>query len=271
MPSQPRELPRRTAALLWLGPWLAGAAPASAQIDYRNLDDGRPVAVEDAYPLERHALELSIGYGLARPAGNGTQHWLRPDLELGLARNLQVGATAPLTSSLVGADRKTGLAGAGLFALYNFNTESHWLPALSLGADLELPVGLGDREVAGIFKGIATRSFGRQRMHVNGWYALGGDTEVEEARWAAAVAVDHTMIRHSTLLIWSLEVLQPRDGLAIMASAGFGIRRQLTPTTVLDLGASRRITNGRGNDFAASLGISTVMGVPWARSGGRTP
>ena len=37
-------------------------APLPAQIDYRNLDDGRPIATEDAYPVERYAFELLAPY-----------------------------------------------------------------------------------------------------------------------------------------------------------------------------------------------------------------
>jgi hypothetical protein len=38
----------------------AGFPPLAAQIDYRNLDDHRPVRTEDAYPIERYAFELLI-------------------------------------------------------------------------------------------------------------------------------------------------------------------------------------------------------------------
>jgi len=45
------------------------ATEAAAQIDYRNLDDERPVAVEDAYPIERYAFELLGAYRFARLRG----------------------------------------------------------------------------------------------------------------------------------------------------------------------------------------------------------
>ena len=37
---------------------LLRVSPAVAQIDYRNLDDDRPVVSEDAYPVERYGFEL---------------------------------------------------------------------------------------------------------------------------------------------------------------------------------------------------------------------
>ncbi len=38
------------------------AAPLHGQIDYRNLDDERPVITEDAYPIERFGFELLAPY-----------------------------------------------------------------------------------------------------------------------------------------------------------------------------------------------------------------
>src|SRR5215213_2714705 len=39
---------------------LVRGAPAGAQTDYYNTDEGRPVRVEDAYPTERYAFELQL-------------------------------------------------------------------------------------------------------------------------------------------------------------------------------------------------------------------
>ena len=57
----------RTFRLLGLA--LLVPAAVAAQADYRNLDDDRPSAVEDAYPLERRALELSLPWRTARADG----------------------------------------------------------------------------------------------------------------------------------------------------------------------------------------------------------
>lgn len=42
--------------------FVAWLNPVQAHIDYRNLDDHRPVRTEDAYPIERHAFELIVPY-----------------------------------------------------------------------------------------------------------------------------------------------------------------------------------------------------------------
>src|SRR5688572_23274403 len=35
-------------------------SPAAAQTDYYNIDSGRPVRIEDAYPVERYAFEAQV-------------------------------------------------------------------------------------------------------------------------------------------------------------------------------------------------------------------
>ena len=45
----------------------AGRLPA--QIDYRNLDDERPLFSEDAYPIERHAFEFLLPLQLRQSCG----------------------------------------------------------------------------------------------------------------------------------------------------------------------------------------------------------
>ena len=39
---------------------IVSSAVAGAQTDYYNTDRGRPVEIEDAYPTERYAFELSV-------------------------------------------------------------------------------------------------------------------------------------------------------------------------------------------------------------------
>jgi hypothetical protein len=60
-------------------------APLPAQIDYRNLDDGRPVATEDAYPVERYAFELLAPYRFETEAGGAELHLVIPEVAHGIA------------------------------------------------------------------------------------------------------------------------------------------------------------------------------------------
>ena len=244
------------------------AATALAQIDYRNLDDDRPTLTEDAYPVERHAFEFLLPYRFEREPGGGRVHAWIPEIEYGFARNAQIGLKAPVAIARENGVTDWGLSGLKVFALYNFNTESRMLPALSLRGDATFGVGsLGGSESRVSLKAIATRSWGRSRLHLNGAYTLGreGTAPVTEAanRWWAGAAIDRTLFRHSTLLVGEVYLLQSTRGALVQVNASLGLRRQWTPTTVIDLGLTRRLRAGVGPDLALTIGFSHAFAFAW--------
>jgi hypothetical protein len=246
---------------------------AAAQIDYRNLDDDRPVRVEDAYPVERYAFELLLPHSVSR-SGGVTLHATVLELAWGVLRDAQVGVKAPLAASNA-PGASTGLSGVRAFALYNFNTESPWLPALSVRGDLHLPVGsLGGDQTRAEIKAIATRSFGRTRLHLNvarGIGAEGDEPAVEGApRWWAGAAIDRTLFRQSVLLVAEVYALRDRRGAELEVTSGLGLRWQLSPTFVLDAGVSRRLSTS-GPDIAVTAGLSHAFALTSLMPRGRTP
>jgi hypothetical protein len=248
-------------------------APLAAQIDYRNLDDDRPVRVEDAYPVERFAFEALLPYVAEREAGGITTHSLVPELSYGLFRNTQIGLKLPFAIETGPGGTRTGLSGLRPFALYNFNTESRLLPALSIRVDGAFPVGaLAGDKTRVAFKAIATRSWGRNRIHLNGAYAVGADGAGAAAeglaRWWAGGAIDRTLFRQSTLLVGEVYLLKPDRGARVEVNASIGMRYQWTTATVFDLGVSRRLKSGVGPDVAVTVGLSHAFAIPGLMPGG---
>ena len=252
------------------------AHPLSAQIDYRNLDDERPVATEDAYPVERHAFELLAPYRFERDRGGKQVHLFPLEVEYGVFDNTQLGLAAPIAAVDVGqgADADWGLAGLRAFALYNFNTESPSLPAFSLRGDVGLPIGaLAGDNARFSLKAIATRSWGLTRLHLNAIRSFGSEADLGAAdvapRWGYSLAVDRTLFRQSTLLVGELAVdREVRDApTAVTVSAG--ARYQWTATTVVDVGLSRRLSSRAGPDVAVTLGLSHAFGLGWLMPTGR--
>jgi hypothetical protein len=88
----------RTIAALAIMFTAIGLRPLAAQIDYRNLDDHRPVRTEDAYPIERFAFELVAPYEYENGRGGEHLHVVSPELSYGLFRNGQVGLELPLAA-----------------------------------------------------------------------------------------------------------------------------------------------------------------------------
>jgi hypothetical protein len=249
------------------------AVPLGAQIDYRNLDDDRPTRVEDAYPAERYAFELLIPYLIEREVGV-TVHASVLELEYGFLPNAQIGLKVPLAVVRSGGTTTTGLSGLRVFALYNFNTESLVLPAFSLRTDVTFPIGsLGGSDTHLTVKGIATRSFGRTRLHLNGAYSFGPDgtpAVVEAAeRWWYGAALDRTLFRQSLLLVGEVYALRVLKSAPTEVNASLGLRWQWRPTAVIDLGVARRLRQNVGPDFAITIGISNAFAIPGLLPRGR--
>jgi hypothetical protein len=259
-PRLPCACPPRsfTATLLLLA---SAPAPVLAQVEYRNLDEGRPVVTEDAYPIERFALELVLPYSFEAEASGAELHLLVPELAYGVARNTQVGVKLPLAARVETTGTESGLAGAHVFALHNFNTESPKLPAVSLRGDLSVPVGgMAGEDVRVGLEAIATRSWGRTRAHVNAAAGFGSEDALSNAepipRWGASLAVDRTFFRSSLLLVGELATAQQVDGAQTSVNAAIGIRWQWTPTLVLDAGVARRLRSDIGPNIGLTVGIS---------------
>ncbi len=241
------------------------AGRLSAQIDYRNLDDERPVFTEDAYPIERHAFELLVPYRYEREADGGRVHSTVLELGYGIFDNAQFGVHVPFAFVDDPARSDFGLAGVQPFLLYNFNTESRLLPALALRADLSIPVGdLGGSGTRGTVRAIATRSWGFTRLHINALRSFGPEEELSVAeparRWTYSAAVDRTLLRQSMLLVAEIVTSRAVADAPVEVNAGVGIRWQWTPTIVLDAGVTRRLRE-HGPDIGLTFGLSHAFAI----------
>jgi hypothetical protein len=197
------------------------AGPLGAQTDYYNTDKGRPVRIEDAAPVERHAFELQLApLRLERESG-GVYHWeVAPELAYGILPRTQLEVGFPI-SLVDGAEDggASGLAGIEVAALHNLNAETRTLPALAVAAEVLLPVGgLAPDGTYASLKGIATRTFTWARFHANAQYTFGddvgeGEDAGDESRWMAGLAVDRTFPLRSLLVIADVVAEQPlHDG-----------------------------------------------------------
>ena len=259
------------------GLWLSFLAPPlAAQIDYRNLDDDRPVNSEDADPVERDAFELLAPYRYEAEASGARLHTTVPEVAYGLARNAQIGLKLPLAAVDESAGTDWGLAGLRVFGLYNFNTETRGLPALSLRADASFPVGsLAGEGSRFAIKAIATRSWGRTRAHLNASRGFGSEDALSIAepltRWNASLAVDRTFFRASILLIGEVAASQTVRAAPTAVNASLGGRWQWTPTLVLDAGVARRLRSDVGPDVALTIGLSHAFALRGLMPAGPRP
>jgi hypothetical protein len=244
----------------------AWAVPLAAQVDYRNLDDDRPLRVEDAYPVERFAFELILPSFAAFERGGAGHYGVVPELSFGILPGAALGVKLPVAGTWGDPSDRLGLAGARAFLFVNLTRETASLPGLGVRLDATAPLGgeLAGEGGAASIKAVATRSFGRQRVHLNAaWGFITPDIPgaVEPVpRWWAGAAVDRTLFRNSTLLLAGFSAIAGEDDVETRWEGSLGLRRQVTPTLVLDAGVAGRLA-GAGERFALTLGFTHAFAI----------
>lgn len=254
------------------------ARPVSAQTDYYNTDKGRPVRIEDAAPVERHAFELQLAPLRLEREGGGAYHWeVAPEVAYGILPRTQLEVGFPLGWVDAGGDGggASGLAGIEVAALHALNVETRTLPALAVAAEVLLPLGgLAPERTYTSVKGIATRTFTWARFHANAQYTFGGDAGEGEdvgdaSRWMAGLAVDRTFPLRSLLVTADVFAEQPlHDGEEPGWTAETGLRYQTSPQFNVDLGVGRRFAGG-GQGWFFTFGASHAFAVRSLMPSGR--
>jgi hypothetical protein len=268
---------RRRAARAWLTAVIALLVPSGglrAQVDYFNLDAERPVAVEDALPIERHAFELQLAPLRVEGEPDGTKTWsVAPELAYGILPRTDVSLHVPLILSRDGAlgGDVSGLSGLELEVFHNLNLETRTIPALALRGGVALPVGgLGPESARSTLGAVATRSFTGPRralrLHANAEITAGEAAAEEDAgadgtRWRAGLALDRTFVFQSFLIVGNVYADRPLvEGADTRWIAGAGIRYQVTPRLAVDAGVERRLGD-EGPDWAFTLGTANAFAL----------
>lgn len=258
-------------------------APASslrAQTDYYNTDRGRPVQIEDAYATERYAFELKLAPMRIERRGGGVYDWeIDPEIAYGILPRTHLEVGLPFAHREVGTRRLGGFTGLELSLMHNLNAETEGWPALGLRADVLAPVGSLAPERAYLsLTGMATRTYGWGRVHLNGTVTAGSVVEpasddagaLEElSRWLIGAAIDRTFPLRSTLVTAELYGRKPMvEGEVVQYITGVGARHQLTPTLALDAGVGRRLngdTAGWYLTFGSAYAFSVASLFPTGR------
>jgi hypothetical protein len=255
--------PQRWAALAALPLALSAACaqPLAAQTDFHNLDKDRPLRVEDALAGKFRSLEFK--FAPLEFTRFGADRWeMEPQFELKAGILPGIEASAGYHPSIVRAGGETS-TGAGTFELSTLASlwnEAPRLPAAALRATAHLPARRGEEAGHGSsveLRGILTRSIsGPVRLHLNGAGILG---EAPERAWFGA-ALDWVLpFRHTLLLAegWT-NLVEEGDA---TVHAGVGVRTQLAPTVVLDLGLGHDLAGAREGSWHLRLGLTREFGL----------
>lgn len=246
-------------------------SPASAQEDFRAADVDRPIHVEDANPLKFREWEVELG-----TRGSMREHMSALigvfELKAGLFRNAQVGfeMEAGLEGEGPGdgagdGDRgtATGIEAFEAHVLYQLARETPALPAFAVRLDVGTP-GVGDighDDFSAAVKGVATRSFGRLRIHGNGGYGVMSDADGDDF-WKLGLGFDYPIGLFSKAILGDVYAEVPVSSGRSRVWVELGTRWQVSNWTVFDLGLATRLDQwDAGNaNVEVIVGVSRVFG-----------
>ena len=158
--------PRLLVLLGLLGPSLARSA--RAQGEYRNLDAGFPVRVEDATVTERYALDLDfLNFRYDELSALRTRFQYEPRFSYGILPRTEMWLRLPIYYRERGITPRKGLAGVGVGGMYQLTLETLSLPVLAVASEIFIPTGPGALPAAYSFKTLFTHTASNARLHFN--------------------------------------------------------------------------------------------------------
>jgi hypothetical protein len=228
-------------------------------IDHKNLDEGRPLRLEDAYAISTGEIAVEAGAGF-RLLRRGTDQGVFPvELLYGALPNVQVGVGTTLLTSPHDVDDRPKSGDLHLSALYNLNQETLALPAFGIKLGLGLPTGVDARGYAVELKGIVTKSFDQLSLHLNAGYEFLTATRDDERdeRYEFALGFSYPVgaprFTRATLVGDVFAEQAGHRGESTTAGTEVGVRFQLTPRVVWDIGV--------GTEFAGPADRARFFGT----------
>jgi hypothetical protein len=242
---------------------VAAAAGVAEAIDHKNLDEGRPTRLEDAYPIAHGEISIETGAGFAL-LNRGPNRGVFPiEIVYGAIPNLQLGVGSTLFTDPHDIEDRPKSGDLRASALYNFNQETLTLPAFAAKLSFTAPTGVDAHGYGIEVKGIVTKSIDRLSFHFNGGYEfLTGSTRTErEGRYELALGASYPIgaptFTRATLIADVFADQPATRGDSTIVGIEAGLRYQLTPSIVWDVGLGTEFAGPASRSaFFATTGLS---------------
>jgi hypothetical protein len=250
----------RIAIALLLVLWTCGGAYA---IDHKNLDEGRPLRLEDAYPIAHGELAIEAGAGSSLQRRGADRGLFPVELLYGPLPNLQVGVGTVLSTDPREIDDRPKSGDLRFSALYNFNQETIALPAFAVKLGLDTPTGVDAYGFGVEAKGIVTKSIERLSLHLNAGYEFltASRDDERDGRYHLAIGASYPVgaprFTRATLIADVFAEQSLRRGEATTVGTEIGLRYQLTPRIVWDVGVGTEFAGpAERSRFSFTTGLS---------------
>jgi hypothetical protein len=242
---------------------VAMATGEVSAIDHTNLDEGRPLRLEDAYALAEGEIALEAGGGFTLQRRGANRGVFPAEVLYGAYPNLQVGVGTTLSTDPRDINDRPKSGDLQVSALYNFNQETISLPALALKIGVDTPTGVGARGYGVELKGIITKSIERLSLHLNAGYEFLTSTSRDErdGRYKLALGASYPIgapqFTRATLVGDVFSEQSTRRGESTVVGVEVGVRYQLTPRMVWDVGIGTEFAGpAHRSDLFLTTGVS---------------
>jgi hypothetical protein len=232
-------------------------------IDHGNLDEGRPLRLEDAYAIATGEIALETGAGFSLLRRGPDRGFFPIEILYGVLPNLQVGVGTTLSTHPHDVDDPVKSGDLRVAALYNVNRETLVMPAFGVKLEVNVPTGVDARGVALELKGIVTKSVERLSFHFNAGYQVLTDArrEARDGRYELVLGASYPLgaprYTRATVIADVFTEQASQHGEPNVVGAEIGFRYQLTRTIVWDAGVGTEFAGPADRSrFLVTTGLS---------------
>lgn len=244
---------KRTLLLVVLTVLAVPAAQRTARAaDHMNLEASYPLQIEDAYPTAYRNREFLTSFRYELTREDEDRFEIAPQLAYGVLPNTELSVHVPF---LMGEASRSGSGDIEVEALYNFNTETIYVPALALEVGGTIPTGKDSDGFDTTVKFLMTKSISRMgsdRVHLNAvWIHNAASLENEREHRYRLIAGYSRRIAADWVILADFIRQTEREKDEDSNILELGFRWQVTPLTVVSFGAGAGI--GRESPKARAI------------------
>ena len=211
--------------------------------DHNNIESGRPLSFDDAYSIAYGERAIELGFALDTFRRRGPDYGLKAEYKFGFAMNQDIAiAFEPHYSS---SDRRGDFGNVEIGYFHGLRREIGNAPALGYRVDFGLPTGRGSRGADLRFRGVATKAHGQyDKLHLNLDLNMATDPVAGERRHTLGAVLGYSKPlgyprNFDQTMVAEFAINQSRmKGEGVIGSFGIGLRRQMSPRAVIDVGVS---------------------------------
>lgn len=242
------------------------AAPAHA-VDHDNVDANRPLDFDDAETIAFHEKSLEFGANVIKPKGGKVGIAGEVEYLYGFQKNWQLNVGVDPSYLSQNGVKRSSFGDVSIGVQHNFNRETESSPAFGFRADAILPTGRDSRGVDYRLRAIASRKFGAYgRLHFNVDLDVNSNARPDESstRWGAILGYSQPLgypTRFDRTLVAQIGVrANELRGESAITTLGVGVRQQITPRSVFDVGLKSDVSGGANrSSLQLVAGYSTAF------------